>query len=257
MADEAWMMERFVMAFQRIAKSVPWHQEFLHVTGTLIAVKETSSGQHLDFSRAQSTRMPIPVRIEPSKSRKTWNRSGVVTLEFIIAAPIVFIAVIAIFEFGFLAITLQFGHAALIEGTRRGAELYPETYPLDADGADNDISDAIVEIMNDYLAIHCLEIFDPTQGFADNGDLANVQILIERNGMMLTRGADVNYAMSFTCTPSGDPPDANEIRVTLCFPLVDADNPSGSGRPVPDWLSLYGMSLANCVFQVSSRRTLE
>ena len=104
------------------------------------------------------------------------KRIGVVTLEFIIVAPIVFIAVIAIFEFGFLALTLQVGQTALIEGTRRGAELYPSTYPLDSLGPDNDIADQIVEIMNAHLNVQHLEIYDPTQGFADNpepGECAN------------------------------------------------------------------------------------
>ncbi len=186
---------------------------------------------------------------------------GSVTLEFILVAPVVFIITIAIFEFGFLALTLQFGHAALIEGTRRGAELYPPNYPLDDSTTtslpDNDISDQIVEIVNKYLAIHCVEIFDPTQNFVDNPDFVNAQILIERDGMVVTRGAAVNFPDGYTCTASGIPPDGDEIRVTLCFPLVDLNNPSGCGRPVPDWLSIYGVSLSDCVFEVSSRMPLE
>jgi hypothetical protein len=203
--------------------------------------------------------MQYPVRMRPRKQPQNSKRQGVVILEFIVVAPIVFIAFLAIFEFGFLAITLQFGHAALIEGTRRGAELYPPTYPLELNNGipDNDICDSIVEIMNDYLAVHCLEIFDPTQGFADNPAFANVQILIERGGATVSRGAAVNYPMDYVCMPSGDPPALDEIRVTLCFPIVDLNDPSGCGHPVPDWLSMYGMSLASCVFEVSSRMTLE
>ncbi len=178
-----------------------------------------------------------------------------VTLEFIIVAPVVFISVIAIFEFGFLALTLQVGHTALIEGTRRGAELYPSMYPLDMAGPDNDIADQIVEIMNAHLNVQCLEI---TQGFADNPDRANAQIIIERAGMSpIMRGDAVNFPPGFVCTPMGPAPDVNEIRVTLCFPIVDATDPTGCGNPVPDWLSRYGFSLDGCVFEVSSRMTLE
>lgn len=199
----------------------------------------------------------VSVRMRPKRQRTRNRRPGVVTLEFIIAAPVVFIAIIAIFEFAFLAITLQFGHGALIEGTRRGAELYPPTYSFDSPGANNDISDAVVEAVNLYLAIHNLEIFDPTQDFVDDLARPNAQIMIERNGMLATRGAGVNFPMGFVCTPSGDPPDGDEIRVTLCFPLVDSANPTGYGRPVPDWLSLYGVSLTNSVFEVSARMPLE
>ncbi len=176
-------------------------------------------------------------------------------------APIVFIAFIAIFEFGFLALALQFGHAALIEGTRRGAELYPPNYPLNQSGTDNDISDAVVQIVNRYLAIHSLEIADSANGFTDNTYRANAQIVIERyeGGTLktITRGTNVNFPSGFTCTPSGNSPASNEIRVTLCFPLVDSNNPRGYGHPVPDWLSLYGISLGQRVFQVSARMTLE
>lgn len=197
------------------------------------------------------------MRTHPLKLRTRTKRRGVVTLEFIIAAPIVFITMLAIFEFAFLGITLQFGHAALIEGTRRGAELYPPTYPFDTPGANNDISDAVVEAVNMYLAVHNLEIFDPTQGFADDATRPNAQVLIERNGMLAMRGAAVSFPMGFTCTPSGDSPDVDEVRVTLCFPLVDSINPTGYGRPVPDWLSLYGVSLSNRVFELSARMPLE
>ena len=186
------------------------------------------------------------------------KRSGVVTLEFIIAACLVFITMLAIFQFAFLMLTLQVGHAALIEGTRRGAELHPLTKPVDMLGFDNDISDSIVERMNDFLAVHCIEIYDPTQGFADNPDFANAQIVIERNGETVMRGEDVDYPMmGYTCTPQGEPPDLDEIRVTLCFPLVDSTDPTGCGNPVPDWLGMYGFSLANCVFEVSARMPLE
>ncbi|MCA9067646.1 MAG: pilus assembly protein [Planctomycetaceae bacterium] len=185
-------------------------------------------------------------------------RSGVVTLEFILVAPVVFLTLIAIFEFGFLALTLHGGHAALIEGTRRGAELYPANYPLDLNGtSDNDIADQITEVMNEYLKIHGLEIVSTDNGFPDT-DCANAQIVIERgDDVPLVRGDLVNFPTGYVCTPKGPDVDVDEIRVTLCFRLVDPGNPAGSGDPVPDWLSPYGFTLSDCMFEVSSRMTLE
>lgn len=192
------------------------------------------------------------------KRKQASTRSAVVTLEFILAAPIVFIAMIAIFEFGFVALTLQVGHAAVIEGTRRGAELYPADYPLDLNGADNDIADQITEVMNEYLNIHKLEIVSTNNGFPDDPDRANAQIVIERESEdPVMRGDLLNFPAGFTCTPAGADLNADEVRVTLCFRLVDPTDPTGVGNPVPDWLSLYGVSLSDCMFEVSSRMTLE
>ena len=183
-------------------------------------------------------------------------RDGVVILEFILAAPIFFFTLLAIFEFGFLGLTLQVGHTSLIEGTRRGAELYPPTYPLDVAGADNDIADQVVEIMNDHLAVHCLEIFDSTQGLVDDPDRANAAVIIERGADPAVMRGDA-MPPGFSCLRTGPDPSVDEVVVTLCFPLVDASDPSGCGNPVPDWLALFGVSLEGCRFQVSSRMPLE
>lgn len=205
-------------------------------------------------------RFPIMRGVRPHRrtAGSARSRSGVVTLEFILAACIWFITVLAIFELAFLMLTLQVGHTALIEGTRRGAELYPEMYPLDMLGADNDIADQIVEMMNDHLGVHCLEIYDTTQGFVDNPDRANVQVIIERgDAAPVMRGDVVDFPMGYTCTAAGALPTTGEIRVTLCFPLVDSSDPSGCGNPVPDWLATFGFTLESCVFEVSSRMLLE
>lgn len=196
------------------------------------------------------------VRHEFRRSRRPSRRRGVVTLELIVTMPILFFTFLAIFEFGFLGLTLQTGHTALIEGTRRGAELYPPTYPLDLPGPDNDIADQIVERMNQYLNIQCLEIYDPTQAFADDPEHANVHVIIERGiDPPIERGD--NLPMGFVCTPHGPPPTSAEIRITLCFPLVDETDPHGCGNPVPDWLDVVGFSLLGCNFEVSSRMLLE
>jgi hypothetical protein len=190
------------------------------------------------------------------QTRQCELRRGVVTLELIVIMPILFFTFLAIFEFGFLGLTLQTGHTALIEGARRGAELYPPNYPLDLAGPDNDIADQVVERMNQYLNIQCLEIYDPTQGLVDDPEHANVHVIIER-GVNLPIERGDSMPVGFMCTPHGAPPTSTEIRVTVCFPIVDATDPHGCGNPVPDWLDIVGFSLLGCNFEVSSRMPLE
>jgi hypothetical protein len=185
------------------------------------------------------------------------RRSGVIILEMIVAAPLFFIMMLAIFEFGFLLLTLQVAHTALIEGTRRAAELYPPAYPFDVAGADNDVADQVVEFMNEHLMVQCLEIYDTTQGFVDDPADANVQVIIERGASIVSRGDAVSLPMGHVCTPHGPAPASNEVRVTLCFRLVDPVNPDGCGDPVPDWLAPFGFSLLDCVFEASSRMDIE
>jgi hypothetical protein len=185
------------------------------------------------------------------------RRLGVIILEMIVAAPLFFILMLAIFEFGFLLLTLQVAHTALIEGTRRAAELYPPGYPLNLAGADNDIADQVVEFMNEHLMVQCMEIYDSTQGFVDDPDDANVQVIIERGGSTINRGDNVSLPAGHVCTPHGPAPASNEVRITLCFRLVDATNPDGCGDPVPDWLAPFGFSLVDCVFEASSRMNVE
>lgn len=198
----------------------------------------------------------LPVRRRAPRADRS-RRRGVIILEMIVAAPLFFLMVLAIFQFGFLLLTLQVAHTALIEGARRAAELYPPGYPFDAPGADNDVADQVVQFMNEHLGVHCLEIYDPTQGFADDPDHANVQVIIERGPVAVTRGDAVSFPMGHSCTPQGPSPAVNEVRVTLCFPLVDASHPDGCGNPVPDWLAIFGFSLSDCVFEASARMNVE
>lgn len=185
------------------------------------------------------------------------RRTGVIILEMIVAAPLFFLLMLAIFEFGFLLLTLQVAHTALIEGTRRAAELYPPGYPVSLAGADNDIADQVVEFMNEHLMVQCLEIYDTTQGYADSADDANVQVIIERDAAVVARGDAVSLPAGHVCTPHGPAPAPNEVRVTLCFRLVDPVNPDGCGDPVPDWLAPFGFSLVDCVFEASTRMDVE
>jgi len=181
----------------------------------------------------------------PSKS----SRRGVITLEFIVWAPVVFIAMVAIVQFWMLGLVQQAATSALIEGTREGAEAFPGAVAFDTAGADNDIKDQIFATMNEFLNVHNLEVLE--DGAADDPNKANVTVMIERGlTPAFTRGGG-------TCNRTGAGPAANEIVVTLCFPIVDATDPDGLGNPVPDWLAPVGFSLSAYRFEMTSRATLE
>lgn len=181
------------------------------------------------------------------------------TLEFILTFPVIFIATLAIFQFAFLALMLQAGTSAVIEGTRKGAAAYPNGMLLDASGPNNDIADQIMEVMNRHLGVHRIQISDVNHGVPQDPDKAQAKIVIERRegvgaASVVERG---ELPSGFSCTRTGDGPLPGEIVITLCFPIVDPDDPAGLGNPVPDWLSLFGFSLADYTFQMSSRASLE
>ena len=185
------------------------------------------------------------------------RRRGVIILEFILAMPVLFIATLAIFEFGFLALVQQSSTTAVTEGSREGAKMFPPALPLDAAGSNNDIVDQIVLVMNQYLAVQSMEIADTANGFPDT-TRANVFIRVERGDggvgfITVDRGT---LPPGFACNRKGPDPSGQEIIVTLCFPLVDSNDPSNP-RPVPDWLSSFGFSLKTYEFQLSARSPFE
>lgn len=192
-------------------------------------------------------------------------RSGAVTLEFILAACIWFFTFLAIFELAFLMLTLQVGHTALIEGTRKAAELYPPDYPFDVNvdtppltRDDNDIVDQVVQVMNAHLGVHCIEIPDTDNGLPDT-DHGNAHLIVQRRFEDDSVQTAERGDMSIPCMSNVDDMQIqeNEVVVTLCIQLVDPGDPSGCGNPVPDWLAMFGFSIESCVFQVTSRMRLE
>ncbi len=189
-----------------------------------------------------------------SRTTRCPERSGSVTLEFIIVFPIIFIASLAIAEFSFLSLMIEGATTALHEGTREGAEAYPAAFPLDMPLADNDIADKIVEVINDHLNVYNLEVADPANGFPDTSK-QNVTVAIQRAGMpTVTR----NTVGDPACVPPLLPvPAADEIVVTLCFEIVNSVDPDGINGPVPDWLATFGFTLAGTRFEMTTRQSLE
>jgi len=194
---------------------------------------------------------------QPASRRRP--RRGVVYLEFIVAFPILFFSVLAVFEFAMAMIVVDTATTAVVQGAREGAFGFPSTLNFDDNGAGNtdpiandDIADAIALVMDEYLAVHNIEIRQ--DGVNDDLTKPNAYIRIARATVVAERG---DQDLAAACTQAGAAPAAGEIVVTLCFPLVDAANPTGVGNPVPDWLSSVGFSLATYRFEATSRALLE
>ena len=194
----------------------------------------------------------------PHSPRRRDARRGVVVLEFIIAMPVLFTAFLAIFEFGFLALVIQNGAHAVDEGAREGAKLWGSAVTFDNNPGGNydpsgndDIADQIALSMDAVLDVFNLEVRQT--GVADDPAKANVLVVIERGASTARRGDN-----TLTCNRTGSAPGANEIVVTLCFPIVDQTAPStGLGNPVPNWLVPFGFNLTAFRFEMSARSELE
>mgnify|MGYP002640456281 CR=1 FL=1 len=188
------------------------------------------------------------------------SRKGAVFLEFVVAFPILFFATLAIFEFTMAMIVVDTATTAVVQGAREGAYGFPSTLNFDDNTpltdtdptADDDIADKIALLMDEYLAVHNIEIRQDT--FSDDPNKPNAYVRIVRSTTVAERG-DID--LRAVCTQAGAVPAAGEIVVTLCFPLVDAANPTGVGNPVPDWLSTVGFSLATYRFEATSRALIE
>ena len=197
-------------------------------------------------------------RIQKSHSQKK-SRKGVVFLEFVVAFPILFFTTLAIFEFTMAMIVVDTATTAVVQGAREGDYGFPSTLNFDDNAAlntdptaDDDIADAIALVMDEYLAVHNLEIRQ--DGVNDDPNKPNAYVRIVRETTTAERG---DQDLAAACTQVGNAPAAGEIVVTLCFPLVDTANPTGVGNPVPDWLSTVGFSLATYRFEATSRALIE
>lgn len=173
------------------------------------------------------------------------RHAGSVTLEFIIAFPLVFIAALAIAQFFFLALTIEGATTALNEGIRKGAQAYGGGFPLNnGAGGDNDIADKMIAVMNAHLEVYRLEIVN---GGGDDAAKGNVTVGIARGGAArFLRGGGA-------CPTVGPGPSGTEIVVDMCFDLTNAS----TDRPVPNWLATFGFDLTGTTFEMTSRASLE
>jgi hypothetical protein len=185
------------------------------------------------------------------------QRTGVIALEFLLSMPVLFITTLAAFQFGILALVVLTGTTAVMEAAREGAKTFSSTLPLNNNAGvdtdptgDNDIVDKVALVIDEFLAIHGLEVRQ--EGFSDDPAKGNAVVIVDRGGMIFTRGDT-----TITRNPTGPAAGTSEIAVTLCFELVDSADPTGPGNPVPDWLSSFGMSISAFRFEMTSRANLE
>jgi Flp pilus assembly protein TadG len=146
--------------------------------------------------------------------------------------PVLFLATLAVFEFGILLLVEQAIVTAAIEGAREGAKVGATT-------------NAVAERVQRIIDVHCIS-FDTTG--TTGGD---ARVIVE-DGSGVISGERGN--LTIACTPNGPAPSLRQIRVTVCVPVTD----SATGcTPVPDWLSGFGFSISGKLFRVSSVANLE
>ena len=156
------------------------------------------------------------------------NRSGVETLELILAFPILFIATLAIFQFAILVIIQQTITTAATEGARAAAA-----------GA---TTDQVAARVLEFLDIHQIT-FTTTA----NDTSGNARVRVENGGVTNETRGNTNI----TCDPDGPTLSSDEVRVSVCVTATTDD------QPVPDWLSSFGFSIAGRTFHVSALAKIE
>jgi len=179
---------------------------------------------------------------EPKTSRQ-WHPQGVITLEVILVIPLLVIEFFAIFEFGTIAIVFNAANAAVVAGAYEGSLVYPNTF------TDDDIADAIRDRMDDFLNVVGIEIAD-----GGSASLADARIEIKRGGTLSKVRGTTDAGVIANCIQIGDSPAIDECVVTLCFRL---NQTTPSGKPIPNWLSMFGFSISNTYFNATSRALLQ
>jgi Flp pilus assembly protein TadG len=178
-----------------------------------------------------------------SGPRPASGRRGVVTLEFILAFPILLIISIAIFEFGILLLANQNVETAAIEGSRHAAEF----------GSEANNAFPVAEAVEEFLAVHQIDL--DTSGAASG--LGEAYLKIQYGPVTIAdRTAISNATFEYgntDLTVSPPAPGMNQVRVTVRTPVTDL----AGVHPVPDWLVTFGFSINGAVFEIHSLALLE
>ena len=155
------------------------------------------------------------------RRRNAAVRNAAVTLEAILCVPVLVIAFFAVVEFGMILVVQNAVTSAAIKAAKKSAE----------GGALADAKTAAETVM----AVHSMAVMD------DN-------ILIERTDSV---GALTTHPAATTCTSglATLAPNANQTRVTLCFPL-----PAG---PIGNFLSTLGFDLTGKRFNITAYADVE
>ena len=169
--------------------------------------------------------MPKPT---PRRSRP---RRGAVTLEMIVALPVLLIASLAIFQFGVLQILQQTATTAAVEGARAAAR------EANVDNA----REAAVDAVNDVFAVHGLAV-SPGSGMAPTGGGVRLAVEYRQGGsLLLAEAGDSAVACE---TPDSPMLTDNEVRVTVCVDLTK--------QPLLNLLSTFGFDVLGKRLQISA-----
>jgi len=160
-------------------------------------------------------------------------RRAAIIVELLVVFPILFIATLAIFEFGILVVVDQAITAGATAGAREAAKVGAAT-------------DDIAAVIDEIISVHQIT-FDPTTTNATD----DARVIIEYGPPIAATAERGNTTI--TCVPQGPAVGTNEVKVTLC---VNVTNAAGE-QPVPDWLSVFGFSLAGRTFEISSLSNVE
>lgn len=175
---------------------------------------------------------PVSLVRIPVQARCSYvsRRRGLEYLELVLVMPILFMATIAIFQFGILMLYHTAVTSAAVEGARE--------YAKPGATATN-----VADYIQNMLAIHRVQ-FNTMTTTAGVGD---VYVLFELSNTMATtteeRG-NTDLAVSAVGPITFSP---NEVRVTVCSKLVSAND-----RPVPNWLRYIGLDLAPRHIRITS-----
>lgn len=174
---------------------------------------------------ASSVRLPKSLRRSHASKRR-----GLEYLELVLVMPVLFMATIAIFQFGIMMLYHTAVTSAAVEGAREYAK--PGATPTN-----------VAQYIQNFLAIHQVT-FDTTTTTVGTGDAF---VLFEISDTMTTT-TDMRGNTDLTVAAVGPPTfSANEVRVTVCSKLVSAND-----RPVPNWLKYIGLDLSARHIRVTS-----
>ncbi|MDA1053222.1 MAG: pilus assembly protein [Planctomycetota bacterium] len=166
-----------------------------------------------------------------NRSRNLSARSGVSTLEAIVALPIVIIVTFAIFQFGILMVVQQTVTRATIEAARAASQESTATAA----------NIAAIAAANDVLAVHNLTIDS-----SSTDTTSDTKLVLEYGTASAIQTGDPGL----TCTPPSVPTMlTSEIRVTICLDLEKS--------PLKNSLASFGFSLAGKRLEISSHTSIE
>jgi len=166
-------------------------------------------------------------RLHPPRRSAAARCRGAVTLEAIIAVPILVIITVAAVQFGIVLVVEQaIAHAATVASREAAKETVLKT-PVE-------VADELVNVVNAALVPHKLEV-GPSVSFAL--EVGGAPTVTENRG-------------SLPCDPSSLPAvGADEVRVTVCVRLNTA--------PFPNFLAGFGVDMSNRCVRRSSLVKME